>query len=214
MVIFMLVQNKDNQKGWHLVRSVSPNSLLTTFFYRTAIIVILSNPKNHYSQLVAHRCSRCRSPSFRRHYRSSIWFLGLKNPRLFALRASRRSEATPSGRGTIMKMRLEDRIFDISMRRGNVGASACSVRGFHSRNSRQSRKGLEQYFVIRSIGYAIRWSWGRDLQSPSTLSAHRPLYSETANNIFAVTERHFFSFDSSVLLYNKFSTHWITELCI
>ena len=32
MVIFMLVQNKDNQKGWYLVRSVSPNSLLTTFF--------------------------------------------------------------------------------------------------------------------------------------------------------------------------------------
>ena len=33
----MFVQNKDNQKGWYLVRSVSPNSLLKTFFYRTAI---------------------------------------------------------------------------------------------------------------------------------------------------------------------------------
>ena len=33
----MFVQNKDNQKGWYLVRSVSPNSLLTTIFYRTAI---------------------------------------------------------------------------------------------------------------------------------------------------------------------------------
>ena len=71
---------------------------------------------------------------------------------------------------------------------------ACSVRGFHSRQSRQSRKGLEQYFVTRSIGYAIRWNWGRDLQSPSMLSGHRPLYSKTANNIFAVTERHVFLF--------------------
>ena len=75
-----------------------------------------------------------------------------------------------------------------------VGTLRAASEVFYSRKSRKSRQGLEQYFVIRSIGYAIRWNWGRDLQSPSMLSGHRPLYSKTANNIFAVTERHVFPF--------------------
>lgn len=52
MVIFMFVQNKDNQKGWYLVRSVSPNSLLTTIFYRTAIA---HNDSAYYREAVQER---------------------------------------------------------------------------------------------------------------------------------------------------------------
>ena len=61
-------------------------------------------------------------------------------PRVQEPAAIRPSGATPSGRGIIMKMRLEDRIFHISMRRGNVGTSACSVWGFYSRKSHQSQR--------------------------------------------------------------------------
>ena len=90
-------------------------------------------------------------------------------------------------------------VYRISMRRENVGTSACSVRGFYSRKSRQRIRTIpwdswDYNPMFRTIGYAIRWNWGGDLQSPSMLSGHRPLYSKTANNIFAVTERHVFLF--------------------
>ena len=68
-------------------------------------------------------------------------------PRVKEPATIRLSDATPSGRGIIMKMRLEDRIFHISMRRGNVGTSACSVRGSHSLKSRQSRQRFRVIFV-------------------------------------------------------------------
>ena len=73
-------------------------------------------------------------------------------PRVKEPAAIRPSDATPSGRGIIMKMRLEDRIFHISMRRGSVGTSACSVRGFYSRKSHQSRQRFRAIFrKIRGI---------------------------------------------------------------
>ena len=84
-----------------------------------------------------------------------------------------------------------------------VGTSACSVRGFlltqitpipPKAYSNILRDSWDYNPMFRTIGYAIRWNWGGNLQSPSMLSGHRPLYSETVNNIFAVTGRHVFLF--------------------
>ena len=71
-------------------------------------------------------------------------------------------------------MRLEDRIFHISMRRGNVGTSACSVRGFYSRKSRQSRQRLRAIFrEIREreiITLVFSSDAARNVPTPSPLT--------------------------------------------
>ena len=101
------------------------------------LFCLIQKLTTHCSPLITH-CSSVVSLPFP-VLQTALWEYFLI-PRVQEPAAIRPSNATPSGRGIIMKMRLEDRIFHISMRRGNVGTSACSVRGFYSRKSRQSQR--------------------------------------------------------------------------
>ena len=101
----------------------------------------LINSKAHDSSLITHNSLLIVAPVAVPRPSDGIMGVHLI-PRVKEPATIRLSDATPSGRGIIMKMRLEDRIFHISMRRGNVGTSACSVRGFYSRQSHQRLRAI------------------------------------------------------------------------
>ena len=63
----------------------------------------------------------------------------------------------------------------ISMRRGNVGTSACSVRGFHSRKSRQSPQRFKVIFCEIREREIITLVFSSDAARnvPTPLTAHR-----------------------------------------